>query len=275
MLKLEVTGVGAVAQRIRDLPRQMRFAAAQAVNETAFVARGDLQTEMASVFDRPTPWIQKSIYVQPATTSSPQAVIYPRRPGANSIDPANVLLAEVFGGARKVKRFEIALQRIGVLPQGMVTVPGKAAPLDGFGNVSSGLLVRLLAYFEAFGAESYRSNSSASTRARLGKVKRVNGYLKITGVQYFVSQGKGSRATRAVNAQGQLSRGEGQLQHLPAGIWSRTGTHGVDIKPILMFVRAPRYTERFNVLATVQQTVQRELPSRYARWVGVAISTAK
>ena len=275
MLSLEITGVGAVAQRIRNLPRQMRYAAAQAVNETAFLARTDLQTAMTSVFDRPTPWIQKSIYVQPATTSNTEALIYPHKPGANSVNPANVLLAEVFGGARKVKRFEVALQRIGVLPPGMVTVPGKAAPLDAYGNVSSGLLVRLLAYFEAFGAEGYRSNSSATTRARLGKVKRVNGYLKVTGVQYFVSQGKGSRATRAVNTQGQLSRGDGQLQHLPAGIWSRTGTHGVDIKPILMFVRAPRYVERFQVLATVQQTVQRELPSRYARWVGVAIATGK
>lgn len=275
MLSLEITGLDATSRRIRDVPRQVRFATAQAINETAFAARLTVQTEMQSVFDRPTPWIQKSIFVKPAAPDRLEAQIYPRYMGGKSVDPSNVLQAEVYGGARKVKRSEKALQRIGVLPPGMVTVPGKGAPLDGYGNVSGPFLVRLLAYFEAFGEQGYRSNMSDKGRARLAKVNRVNGYLKATGVQYFVSYGKGTRMTRAVNGQGQLSRPDGQAQHLPAGIWSRTGTHGSDIKPILMFVRAPRYGVRLRIRDVVEATVQRELPQRYAKWIGVAIATAK
>ena len=132
-----------------------------------------------------------------------------------------------------------------------------------------------LAYFEAFGEQGYSSNMNDKGRARLAKVKRSNGALKVRGVQYFVSYGKGTRMTRAVNAQGQLSRPDGQAQHLPAGIWSRTGTHGSGIKPILMFVRAPRYSVRLRIRDVVEATVQRELPQRYAKWIGVAIATAK
>lgn len=275
MLSIEITGVEAAGQRIRDVPRQVRFATSQALNETAFAARLNVQAEMRSVFDRPTPWIQKTIFVKPAKPAQLEAQIYPEYLGGKSVEPSKVLWAEVFGGDRRAKRSERALRRIGVLPPGMVIVPGKGAPLDAYGNIPGSFLVRLLAYFEAFGEQGYSSNMNDKGRARLAKVKRSNGALKVRGVQYFVSYGKGTRMTRAVNAQGQLSRPDGQAQHLPAGIWSRTGTHGSGIKPILMFVRAPRYSVRLRIRDVVEATVQRELPQRYAKWIGVAIATAK
>src|SRR5437899_2045972 len=113
MLSIQVEGLEAVARQLRNLPKQLAYATSQAVNETAFVARTDLQTEMQRVFDRPTPWIRRSIWVSTASPSRLELQIYPRDMGGKSVDPSDVLMSEVFGGARKYKRAERALQRIG------------------------------------------------------------------------------------------------------------------------------------------------------------------
>lgn len=280
MFGLAVTGLTANLQRVRNLPRQVRFAASKALNETAYAARADMTAGM-QVFDRPTPFIQKSIWVgKTAKPESLEAWVYPRDPGGKAVDPANVLRAEVFGGERKAKRSELAFRRVGILLPGYAMVPSKwllASPkADQYGNVKGSFLVQLLSYFQAFGEQGYRANMTAKRKAQLAKVRRSKaGFLQTTGVQYFVSYGRGTRATRHTNGAGQLSRPEGQAQTLPAGIWQRSGTHGSDLKPVFLFVREPRYQARLPLPSIFRATGMREFPRRYSQALAGALATAR
>ena len=210
---------------------EMRKAAAKALNDAAFEARATIQKEMDTSFDKVTPYLRKSIYVTPATEGKLVAVIEPRYMGGKGVDPQNILRASIFGGSRKFKRSEVALKAAGLLPNGYVTVPGDACPLDAFGNIKGSFLVRLISYFQAFGEQGYRANSTTKTRAKLRNQRGVNGFKSTLGVRYFVAYGR---------------LRSGKTGHLHPGIWSASGTHDVKVEPILMFVKQPSYRKRLD-----------------------------
>lgn len=205
---------------------EMRKAAAKALNDSAFEARATSQKEMDKSFDKVTPYLRKSIYVTQATEDKLVAVIEPRYMGGKGVDPQNILRASIFGGSRKLKRSEVALNKAGLLPNGYVTVPGDACPLDAYGNIKGSFLVRLISYFQAFGEQGYRANSTTKTRAKLRNQQAVNGFKSTLGVRYFVAYGK---------------LRSGKTGHFHPGIWAATGTHDVKVEPILMFVKPPSY----------------------------------
>ena len=211
---------------------QIRIATAKALTDAAFEARKVVQQEMDRSFDRVTPYIRRSITVKPATPDNLLAIVEPRYQGGKGIDPQNVLQAEVFGGQRKHKGSERALMRVGILQPGYSIVPGGACPLDQYGNIKGSFIVHLISYFQAFGEQGYKANMTARRKANLAKVGRsAGGFKNIGGVEYFVASGK---------------LRSGKSSHLHAGIWSRTGIHGSNVKPILMFVRTPTYRKRLD-----------------------------
>lgn len=276
MISIEVKLLDAASKRVSNLPRQLRYAASRAINEVAIqVVRPALQAEMDVSFDRPTPWLKKSIWVDQAKPEALVASIYPQYLGGKSVDPAKVLQAEVVGGGRRNKRAEVAFQRVGILPPGWFMVPssallGDSSKTDGYGNVRGAFIVQLLSYFNAFSEQGYRANMTDKRRSALAKVKRSKrGFLQVRGVQYFVSKGRGT--VGANPAEGR----QGREQHLAPGIWSRSGTHGSDLKPVFFFVRAPHYSVRYRMGDIVNNTAQRALPGRLAWWIERAVATAR
>lgn len=210
----------------------IRKATTKALTDAAFEARKVVQQEMDKSFDRVTPYIRRSITVKPATPDNLAAIVEPRYQGGKGIDPANVLRATIYGGQRKHKGIERAFLRVGILQPGYSIVPGSAVPLDQYGNIKASFVVQLISYFGAFGEQGYKANMTARRKSNLAKVGRSEGgYKTIGGVQYFVATGK--------------LRG-GRSSHLHAGIWSRSGIHGSNVKPIMMFVRTPSYTKRLD-----------------------------
>ena len=211
---------------------EMRRAMAKALNDSAFEGRKVLQEQMRSTFKGGvTPYLRNSIYVTQASADKLQAVIEPRYMGGKGVDPKNILMASIYGGVRKRKRSEVALSRAGILPSGYVTVPGSACPLDAYGNIKGSYLVRLISYFQAFGEQGYRANSTTKTRKKLRNQQVVNGFKTTLGVRFFVAYGS--------------LRG-GKTGHLHPGIWSAAGTHDVKVQPILMFVKQPTYKRRLD-----------------------------
>lgn len=269
-MKLDITtDVAQALVSVRDIDRQSRFATMRTLNDLGFQGRKDLQGEARRVFDRPTPYVLNSFHVDTATKDRLEVTIQPKYFGGKGVDPQNVLQAEVFGGARKAKRFEVALRRIGVLPAGFMAVPGRGAPLDAYGNLRGSFIVTLLSYFQAFGEQGYSANATAGSiakRARRGVTKR--GFKRIGGVEYFVSRGPGTWF-------GNGSWKKGQVQHLAAGIWSRAGVHGGNVKPILMFVRAPRYGIRLSPLDVIEKTVTKGYEPLFAFHLQQALRTAR
>lgn len=206
--------------------RRAAWAYARALNDTGFQAlKPAWEREIVAQFDRPTEYIRKSIFVRKAKPENLSVIVEPALVRKKGIEPQKILQAQEFGGRRVLKRFERALQRIGILPAGYQAVipeipfPGSD---DGNGNLHGGFITQLLSYFHAFPPAS-AGNMKDSTRKRLHK-----GTKKQAGRRYFVSYGR--------------LRG----QHLAPGIWAAMGTHGVDVRPVVLFTRAGTYEARIS-----------------------------
>lgn len=266
MSSIQLLGLEAALSRVRNVPRQVRFASHQAINDVAFMARTELHAEMGRSFDRPTRYVMDSLLVKKATPQNLVARVSFEYIGGKGVEPTDVLRAEVAGGGRKLKKSERALQRVGILPQGYFMVPTKELLAsdkgDGYGNVRGSFLVQLISYFNAFGEQGYRANMTDKRRGALKRGTRKTVY----GVEYFVSYGK--LRSRKPNSDA--------VQHLPAGIWARRSTgFGGAVTPLFWFTRAPQYAKRFQAGATFQRVVQRELGPRFRERFMAAIATAR
>lgn len=271
MYSVQVLGLDRIKRRIKDVPKQIRYAAARTINDTAFIGSKAVGVRMTSAFDRVTPFIARSVQpgLAPATPERLRRSIYPESPGGKAVDPANVLHAEVYGGPRKFKRSERAFQRVGVLPAGYAMVPSrellKSEKVDRYGNVKGSFIVQLLSYFQAFGEQGYRANMTAKRKRTLAKYsKSEGGFRKINGVEYFVSFGR-------LRSRGDL----GTAQNLPAGIWSRSGTGGSNVKPVFIFVRTPIYRARLPMGEIIQTAVVEAFPRLYSAHLQRALATAR
>ena len=234
----KVQGLDRVQSALSSLTGgQTRVAIAAGINDGAFAYRRALQAEMASVFDRVTPYVSKSVYVQQATPDRMQATIVPTYNGGKGVDPQKILAAQEMGGRRADKRSETALRRAGILPNGYQTaIP--ATPLegsdDGRGNLRGPFITQLISYFQAFGEQGYRANMTAKRKASVQR-----GTAKQSGRRYFVTYGR--------------MRGDARTKHLAPGIWAVLGDTGADVRPVLMFVRTGNYKPRLSTEAAARR----------------------
>jgi hypothetical protein len=254
---LEITRSGSVAQAIgeaRDVPaRVIPYAAAAALTRVAVRGQKAVVAQMPRVFDRPTPYTLNSLYVQTARKDKLVAQVAVKTKAGNSaVASENFLYPEVFGGARKAKRFENAFRYAGILPRGASMVASQASGLlDAYGNLSGPRMVQLISYFGGFGEQGYRANMSAKGRQRLAKARRSEGgYKTINGVRYFaITPGMAN-----FNRQG-----------LAPGIYAARGIHGSNVRPVLLFTRqAPRYRPRLAFHDMVQQEVAAHFPEEFS-----------
>ena len=219
---------------------QARQAYANAINDTAFKVRGEMQKELRSRFDRVTPFIGNAPKVFKATPDKLTASIAPTLDSRNmpstggkvGVDPQQVLQAQEFGGRRRDKKSEVALRRAGILLPGWQTaIPRDPYPGsdDGRGNLRGAFITQLLSYLQAFGEQGYKSNMGDKRKRNMrnqqgiGNISTRKVYKTTLGVRYFVSYGR--------------SRGH----HLAPGIWAASGTHDAQLRPVLMFVRPGTY----------------------------------
>lgn len=236
-ITMSFAGLEKVQKQLASLSgAQGREAFAKAINDTGYEVRRTMQAEMASVFNAPTPYILKSVYVKQADANTLSATIEPTYFGGKGIDPQQILRAQEAGGTRRDKRSEVALRRAGILPSGYQTALPKvpfAGSDDGRGNMRGPFLVQLISYFQAFGEQGFKANMTDKRKASLAR-----GTSKTQGRRYFVAYGK---------------LRSGKTGHLAPGIWAVVGTTGADVRPVLMFVRTPRYTPRLSMERVAQK----------------------
>lgn len=276
-MKLEIRAEGLervrkVMQRLSDA--QMRQAHADALNDAAGHVQRAMRAQIASAFDRPTPWVANSPWVERATPEKLSVAVLPTRRrdgptrgGKVGVDPQHVLQAQEFGGTRADKKSEAVLRRARILPHGYQTVipsdsrggpfPGSA---DGRGNFTGAFLLKLLSYLQAFSEAGYRSNitdASALRRKDITDLHNIATRRKIRlmdGWEFFVSNGKGSIK---VGYTGPHMSGREKVferdrrQNLQAGIWARKGK---ELRPVLLFVRRPVYSPRINMDRIAEQS---------------------
>lgn len=275
-LKLKMTGLESVQAQLQRLSGPaLREAQAKALNDTAAMVRREMVKELTSAFDRPTPFIARSPKYVQATPDNLSVRILPTLDARNlpgtggkvGVDPQHVLQAQEHGGRRADKKSEAALRRAGILPQGYQTaIPREPYPgsHDGRGNIRGAFMQQLLSYMQAYSEVGFKANMSAKRKAKLADRTTYSSLATkktrqmIRGVVYFVSYGR---------------LRNGPDRHLAPGIWAKSGTHGVDVRPVLLFVKMPSYSPRISMQAIaeragVEDHLAKRLRSRIREAVG-------
>ena len=148
--------------------KQFPFAAAVALTRTAKAVHAAEIASMQDVFDRPTRFALNSLFVKPATKSRLFAHVYFREFAAKGTPAVKYLGPEVYGGKRRIKRFERALQHAGKMGKDQAAVPGKAVKLDKYGNMRPGEITRILSALRASSDASQNRNANKRSKYFVG-----------------------------------------------------------------------------------------------------------
>jgi hypothetical protein len=241
-----------IKRLLEQQQKQAVFAASVALNKSAEWAETDIRKEMRRVFDRPTKWFLGSLRIaERATKNKLQAKVWFK--DRNSVESSSDMLTpHIFGGARSFKAMERRLQKIGVLPDGWLAVPGKGAKLDGSGNMSRGQVSFILNYLGAYTEDGFnkitipgRDKFKKTTRARRGFV-------------LFVAR-------------------PGNRQRLKPGVYQKTafGPLGSAIKPLLIFISRADYKRRLDFFGIGERSIKRHFPEEFEKAYTAALRTAR
>lgn len=223
--------------------RQVPFALSLALTRTAKDGQVRVVKALSEVFDRPTRFTLNSTFVRPARKEDLAATVMIKDFAPKGTPAIKYLAPQIDGGARRAKRFERAMAATGVLPAGMMAVPGGGARLDRHGNVSAGQITKLLSYL--------RTSSDATQNRGDGAGKR-----KLRREQYFVGRPGGGRG--------------------PLGVWQRHSFgHGQAVKPVMLFVRSASYEARLPFYELVRKAVAEDFQGHFADAMREAIETAR
>ena len=245
-MTINVTGMADVKLLLKGIRETAPIVLAKSLTFTATAVRAGLVEEMKRVFDRPVPWTLNSLRLETATATKLTAAVHNKDEfgmTAGKGTPAYKYLSpQIFGGERNVKRFEKALRYRGVLPSDLYVVPGRYCELDQYGNMSAGQIRQILSYFSsAEMTAGYVMNMTATRRARLAK-----GTKKQAGFVYLVNQKWNRR--------------------LAPGIYKRlTNVWNSPLFSVMIFVRKPRYTPRFDFFGKGQQIADHEWKAIFNR----------
>jgi hypothetical protein len=192
---------------------------------------------MGRIFDRPTPYTLRGVQITKASRGGSIVTdVRIRAPGekGTGTPQARPLHPQVYGGARPPKPFENLLRKRGILPPGYFAVPGKAAPLDQYGNVTGGFIQKVLSRLDA--RRDATKNSNARTLKR--DVRRGDEIVAV-----LPGDNRKNRVAKT------------------PGIWQRQGDR--KFRPLFLFVRQPRYSIRFDFQQVAQTEFARVYPQAF------------
>lgn len=216
--------------------RRVNAVAATALTRVAGELRKGWADELQSKFDRPTPATTRATATKRATATDLQAEVFIKG-SASGTPPVEWLTPEESGGQRRLKKFEQALVAQGSMPQGHYAVPGPAAKLDAYGNVSRGQIVQVIAQVGAKFSPGYERVISQSAAKRVAKALKIG---------------------RAYVA---IPKGQGDLR---PGVYERKGR---GLVAVFYFVRRATYRPRTRLIGRAEQ----EAPKLLQREVGRAL----
>lgn len=208
MLTLDWTGIQRMADKLGAAEKQIPFLCSFALNNAMKDVREAEYAEMRKVFDRPTPYSQNSLRIEPSTKNKLSARLHFKEFGGT---PAYKYLGpEVEGGKRNHTGFERALQRARILRGDEYVVPSRRLNLNAYGNMPSGLATSIL------------SALGAATDPMQNRMKVPRRKTKKPRAEYVVLRNRGSA---------------------PDGIYHRKAKWDV---PVFLLVKAPTYRKRYD-----------------------------
>jgi hypothetical protein len=254
-LKIEVDTSGAEKKLNQLVRSQIPFATAYALTQSAKAAQGEIEKEIGRVFDRPTPFTRQAVRIRPATKTRLVSEVKLKDEAVKGNPAVRWLVAQVRGGARTSKGFELLLQRAGVMPRGWFAVPTKYAPLDQYGNVPASQINKILSQLQA-------SRDPGTRESQALKVRRNS---------------IGNRSKKRLARYFAVLPGSARNARLSPGIWERVQFgFGSSVRPIFIYSsRAPKYGRRLNFDHIVRDTAKIQFSLQFKRGMALAFSTAK
>lgn len=159
------TDFAKLANRLNDFGRkQLPFAISRALTDTAKAARDKLTQDLPGIFDRPTPFTRNAIAYTAARKDNLTALVL-----VKDVQGGYLLLEET-GGTRRPTKGRRAL-----------VLPGKALPLNVYGNMSRNKLAQLRAQAQKHGKRNSgivylpANNKGAQKRGGAGYFRRLPG----------------------------------------------------------------------------------------------------
>lgn len=246
-----------VAKALREVaPKQVNFAMAKTLTALAQDGRDAIIKQMPVVFDRPTGFSLKAATFEKATPATQQSKVYFKESQAAAGKSINEHLRPGVLGtpARHQKKTEFLLTRLGDLPPGWVTVPGRAMPQDANGNMPGSYYKQIVNVLQLKVGSRYASGRAVSDRSQ-AKAKR----MKVASEIFCVAPGKNT-----------MGKGGGWL---PPGVWQHLP--GRKLRQMLKFVRKASYDMLLDVEKIVTEAVKTNAEKRWAESVDFALRTAK
>lgn len=231
--------VSAALLKVSTMRRQLPYATARALTETARAARLELGKEIERSFQAPTPWIKSGTFSTSASKETLSAQVGIKDVGARA-SQAKYLKEHIGGGVRSSKPMELAMRALGILPAGWLVVPSNdGVRKDAYGNVPKATITRVIAAVQ-----------SRATAKRGADSFRV----------IVVRPGQANARTR----------------HLAPGIWSINAVGAqVVVKPVFLFVHAASYRTRLDLAKIVGAAVEREFDQRFATAIAAAVESSR
>jgi hypothetical protein len=217
------------------------------LNDLAFDTRKRMVTEIQKVFDRPTPIVQRLPRVEKATKTKLNANLFLTDFYGGNTDRRSAsyaLVPHMTGqpNARGRKGLELRLERMGRITAGEWLMPGKAAKLDAYGNVSGSEISKMIADIGAY--NQYAGDAANTKAAKLAKRKDAGRYIWV--------------------------RRKGLTKSGARGIYRKVGTQ---LLPVMVVVsKAPRYAKRFRWQEVASSYVARRTEYHARRAIAQAIS---
>lgn len=172
MIALQITGLKELQADLKDFSqRRMNAAVATALTRTARKVEDDWKKQINANIDRPTPLTQRATLVKQATAQTLVATVM-LKDRAKGLSPEQYLSPHEVSGQRFLKKFEQALAKAGAMPAGYFVVPGKAAVLDGYGNVSRSQITHVITQLGMDYSPGYQRTISKSAAKRIATAQK-------------------------------------------------------------------------------------------------------
>ncbi len=174
--------VETVTRMLDDLEKkQVPFATAKALTATAQHVKQELEQEMKRVFDRPTPYTLKALFLKAARKKDLIATVGLKDWAYKGTAATKYLMPQIEGGARGPKRSEALLRGRGILGNNQYIVPGKGTRLNKYGNMTRGQIQKALSNLKAQ-RDSYQNTTNKKKVAYFaGKINGTPGIWERRG----------------------------------------------------------------------------------------------
>lgn len=245
-LHVKIDGIQAAAAALNGQAKQVRFAAARALTQTAHKVNADLKDELRSgIQGGPTAFTLRAFKVTGATRDTLESSVALRQDAPEGGTSYAKVVQHLFtGGRRDFKKLEGWLRGKNIIPAGMMAVPGPKAPLDSRGNFRKAALAEMLGIL----GSPTRNLQEWRKSGRGGQFKAIG---------FFIAR-PGDRSGRT------------------PGIWRRITTgKSSAVEPWVMFIAPMSYRKRFDLESVAKKAVARNFETNFRASLESALRTAK